>query len=109
MTTDLATRLGNTLIGAVARTADPRAADLAPRTTAQPGFWRQLGGAVFHAPGRFIAGLARRQAERDALIRYAQAEGRELGVGRREIERAVLLTGRADSLFPSYFVNAHRR
>ena len=104
MSTDLATRLGNTFIGAVTGTAAA-----APRRAAQPGFWRKLGHTVFHAPAQVMAGLARRQTERDALIRYAMTEGRELGLGRSEIERAVLLTGRADMLFPSYYVNAHRR
>ena len=104
MSTNLATRLGNTFIGAVAGTAAA-----APRSAAQRGFWRKLGHAVFHAPARFMAELARRQAERDAVIRYAMTESRELGLGRNEIERAVLLTGRADMLFPSYYVNAHRR
>ncbi len=106
MTTDIATRLGNTLMGAVIQptTAAPYA-DVAP----EPSLWRKLGRLAFNAPARFVAHLQRRQAERDALIRYAMAEGKELGLGRGEIERAVLLTGRADMLFPSYFVNAQRR
>ena len=106
MTTDIATRLGNTLLGAVIQpTSTVRAATAA----AQPGFWQKLGVAIFHAPSHLMAYLQRRQAERDALIRYAMTEGRELGLGRNEVERAVLLTGRADMLFPSYFVNAQRR
>ena len=106
MTTDLAIRLGNTFIGAVTR---PAAA--LPRTGAvkAPGFWRKLGRAVFQAPGQIMATLNRRQSERDALIRYMVSEGKHLGIGRGEVERAVLLTGRADMLFPSYFVNAQRR
>ena len=103
MTTDLAIRLGNTFIGAVSGTAAP-----APRT-AEPGLLRKFAHAVFQAPARFVAELARRQAERDALIRYVMTEHRELGLGRSEVERAVLLTGRADMLFPSYYENAHRR
>jgi hypothetical protein len=106
MTIDLATRLGNTFISAV---TPPVPAVRLVSTVRQPGLWRKLAHAVFQAPGRFMAGLARRQAERDALIRYAMAEGRKQGVGRNDIERAVLLTGRADMLFPSYFVNAQRR
>jgi hypothetical protein len=106
MTTDIATRLGNTLMGAVIQpTSAARIATAAPRA----GFWHKLGVAVFQAPSRFMAHLQRRQAERDALIRYAMTEGKDLGLGRSEIERAVLLTGRADMLFPSYFINAQRR
>ncbi len=106
MTTDIATRLGNTLMGAVIQPASTaRVAVSAPRK----GFWHKFGLAVFQAPNRFMAHLQRRQAERDALIRYAMTEGKQLGLGRNEIERAVLLTGRADMLFPSYFVNAQRR
>ncbi len=104
MSIALATRLGDTFVGAVNR--QPVAAvAAAPRS----GLWRKLATAVFHAPSRVVAYLDRRQAERDALLRYAMTEGKELGIGRGEIERAVLLTGRADMLFPSYFVNAHRR
>jgi|GEM_PF-3147120 len=103
MTTDLALRLGNTFITAVTR--QPAAS--AAATT--PSIWRRLGAAAFSAPSRLLARAQRRQAERDALIRYAMTEGRELGLGRSEIERAVLLTGRADMLFPSYYANAHRR
>jgi hypothetical protein len=106
MTIDLAARLGNTFISAV---TPPVPAMPLTATVRQPGLWRRLARAVFQAPGRFMARLARRQAERDALIRYAMAEGRQQGIGRNEIERAVLLTGRADMLFPSYFVNAQRR
>ena len=106
MTTDIATRLGNTLMGAVIQPASAaRIVTAAPRT----GFWHKLAVALFQAPSRFMAHLQRRQAERDALIRYAMTEGKELGLGRNEIERAVLLTGRADMLFPSYFINAQRR
>jgi hypothetical protein len=101
MTTDIAIRLGNTFISAVSR--QPAAA-----TPARPSHARRLAQAIFRAPGRLVAWLERRQAARDALVRYAMNEGRE-GPGRNEIERAVLLTGRADMLFPSYFVNAHRR
>lgn len=106
MTTDIATRLGNTLMGAVSQ---PATAVRRLGATTQPSIWRKLGQAVFTAPARFVAHLQRRQAERDALIRYAMTEGKHLGLGRSEIERAVLLTGRADMLFPSYFVNAQRR
>jgi hypothetical protein len=106
MTTDLAIRLGNTFIGAVTRPV-PATPHYAAVPT--PGFWRKLGRAAFQAPGRIMASLNRRQAERDALIRYAMSEGKHLGIGRGEVERAVLLTGRADMLFPSYFVNAQRR
>jgi hypothetical protein len=106
MTTDIATRLGNTLMGAVVQ---PLPTVRVTAAAAQPGFWHKLGRAVFTAPGHFMAHLQRRQAERDALIRYAMTEGKELGLGRSEIERAVLLTGRADMLFPSYFINAQRR
>ncbi len=106
MTTAIATRLGNTFIGAVTQPARPaRRSDVAT----QRSIWRKLGLALFHAPGRLAAWAQQRQAERDALIRYAMNEGRELGLGRSEIERAVLLTGRADLLFPSYWVTAHRR
>ena len=106
MTTDLAIRLGNTFIGAV---TPPAAATPRAGVVRGPGFWRKLAHAVFQAPGRIMATLNRRQAERDALIRYMMSEGQGLGIGRGEIERAVLLTGRADMLFPSYFVNARRR
>jgi hypothetical protein len=106
MTTDLAIRLGNTFIGAVTQ---PAAATPHPGVVQGPGFWRKLARAVFQAPGRIMATLNRRQAERDALIRYMMSEGKQIGIGRGEIERAVLLTGRADMLFPSYFVNAQRR
>jgi hypothetical protein len=106
MTIDLATRLGNTFISAV---TPPMPAMPYTATVRQSGLWRRLARAVFQAPGRVMAHLERRQAERDALLRYAMSEGRELGLGRSEVERAVLLTGRADMLFPSYFVNAHRR
>jgi len=106
MTIAIATRLGNTFISAVTQPAQTvRRSDAASR----PSIWHKLGLAVFHAPGRLVAWAQRRQAERDALIRYAMNEGKELGLGRNEIERAVLLTGRADMLFPSYFVNAQRR
>jgi len=106
MTTDLAFRLGNTFIGAVTPSAGTRRVTAA---VGQPSRWRRIGRAVFAAPARFLAHLERRQAARDALIRYAMAEGRELGLARNEIERALLLTGRADTLLPSYYVNAHRR
>jgi hypothetical protein len=106
MTTDIATRLGNTLMGAFVQPIPAGRATAAGRA---PSVWQKLGRAVFTAPARFVAHLQRRQAERDALIRYAMTEGKELGLGRSEIERAVLLTGRADMLFPSYFVNAQRR
>lgn len=105
MSTDIATRLGNTFISAVTQPASSRVVVAAT----EPGLWRRLAQAVFTGPSRLLAGAARRQAERDALIRYAMAEGRELGLGRNELERAVLLTGRADMLLPSYFVNAQRR
>lgn len=106
MTTDLALRLGNTFIGAVTSPAAPVGFT---RTADQPGFWRKLGSALFRAPARILAALDRRQAERDALIRYTMTEFSRNGRSRSEIERAVLLTGRADMLFPSYFVNAQRR
>jgi hypothetical protein len=106
MTTDIATRLGNTLMGAF---VPPTTYGRYTNVASEPSLWRKLGRAIFNAPAGFVAQLQRRQAERDALIRYAMSEGRELGLGRSEIERAVLLTGRADMLFPSYFVNAQRR
>lgn len=106
MTTALATRLGNTFIGAVTQ---PASAARRAAVVGRPSIWRKLGQALFNAPARFAAHLERRQAERDALIRYAMTEGKALGLGRNEVERAVLLTGRADILLPSYFVNAHRR
>lgn len=106
MTTDLANRLGNTFIGAV---APPAGAGRLGAVVQQPSRWHRLARAVFAAPGRLLARIARRQAARDALIRYAMCEGRELGLGRIEIERAVLLSGRADTMLPSYFINAHRR
>ncbi len=106
MTTDIATRLGTTLIGAIApaQTSTRLVATAAER----PGVAKRLLTTLFGMPVRFVAWLERRQAARDALVRYAMSEGK-LGVGRNEIERAVLLTGRADMLFPSYFVNADRR
>lgn len=106
MTTDLACRLGNTLISAVTQ---PASAVSASHRATTPSVWRTRTAAVFSAPARFVAHLQRRQAERDALIRYAMNEGKELGLGRNDIERAVILTGRADLLFPSYYANAHRR
>jgi len=106
MTTDIATRLGNTLMGVIVQ---PTTIARSTHADTRPAMWQKLAQAVFAAPGRLVAWAQRRQAERDALVRYAMNEGKELGLGRNEIERAVLLTGRADMLFPSYFVNAQRR
>lgn len=106
MTIDLALRLGNTFIEAIAPSTG---AGRLVAAVGQPSRWRRIGRTVFAAPACFLAGLARRQAERDALIRYAMTEGRKLGLACNELERAVLLTGRADMLLPSYYINAHRR
>ena len=106
MTTDIASRLGSTLIGAVAQSpANARFVAGDERSSAT----RRLLTALFLMPGRLMGWLERRQAARDALVRYAMSERRKHGLGRSEIERAVLLTGRADMLFPSYFINADRR
>lgn len=82
-----------------------------PSSPARPveGFAGRLARVLFHLPARLLARLERNQRERDALVRYAMAEGRQPGLGRSQIDRAVLLSGRADILFPSYFVNADRR
>lgn len=106
MTTDIASRLGATLIGAV--TQSPATARFVARDE-RSSIARHLLTAVFEMPGQLVAWLNRRQAARDALVRYAMSERKKHGLGRSEIERAVLLTGRADMLFPSYFVNADRR
>lgn len=106
MSTDIASRLGSTLIGAV--TPSPANARFVARDE-RPSVARRLLTALFLMPGRFVAWLERRQAARDALVRYAMSERKKHGLGRSEIERAVLLTGRADMLFPSYFINADRR
>jgi hypothetical protein len=106
MTTDIASRLGATLIGAVVQS--PANARFVARD-GRPSVARRLLKSLFETPGHLIAWLNRRQAARDALVRYAMSEGMKTGLGRSEIERAVLLTGRADMLFPSYFINADRR
>ena len=106
MTIDIADRIGTTLIGAAA--LSPANARFAAHVE-RPSVGRRLLESLFETPGRLVAWLNRRQAARDALIRYAMSEGRKHGLGRSEIERAVLLTGRADLLFPSYFINADRR
>jgi hypothetical protein len=106
MSLDFAARLGNTFVGAFGPSRRTLAADPA---LPHGGLARRAVLALFRLPARFVAALDRRQRERDALLRYAMAEGRGLGLGRQHVERAVLLTGRADMLFPSYFVNADRR
>ncbi|MEZ5865511.1 MAG: hypothetical protein R3D25_16125 [Geminicoccaceae bacterium] len=106
MSLNFAAQLGNTFVGAFGPSRPTLA--LAPALPRE-GLARRAARALFQLPARLLAGLERRQRERDALVRYAMAEGRELGLGRRRVERAVLLTGRADMLFPSYFVNADRR
>lgn len=106
MTTDIASRLGSTLIGAVNQS--PANARFVAQD-GRPSVARRLLTALFLLPGRFIARLERQQAARDALVRYAMSERKKHGLGNSEIERAVLLTGRADMLFPSYFINADRR
>lgn len=106
MSFDLAAHLGNTFVGAFGPSRPTLAgAPALPRD----GLVRRAALAFFHLPARFLAALDRRQRERDALVRYAMAEGQVRGLGRCNIERAVLLTWRADMLFPSYFVNADRR
>ncbi|MEZ5860600.1 MAG: hypothetical protein R3D28_16755 [Geminicoccaceae bacterium] len=105
MSLNFAAQLGNTFVGAFGPSRPTLALVPAlPREGLAP-----RGARALPAAGPPLAGLERRQRERDALVRYAMAEGRELGLGRRRVERAVLLTGRADMLFPSYFVNADRR
>lgn len=104
MSLNFAASLGNTFVGAFGPSR-PTVAPALPRL----GLVRRVARTLFQLPARFLAALERRQKERDALLRYAMSEGRELGLGRRHVERAVLLTGRADMLFPSYFVNADRR
>lgn len=104
MSITLATRIGNTLVGAVNPSA-PAA------TVVQQAGKRgsRLVAMLFDAPRRFLARLDRRQRERDALLRYLISEGGDRQNGRRIVERAALMTGRADLLLPSYFVNADRR
>ena len=96
MSTDIARLLGNTLMSAVTQPA------AAPRRAKQhaAGPWRRLATALFDAPRRLLARIERRRAERDALIRYATSEGRHLEIGRAPLDRALLLAGRVDPLFP---------
>lgn len=103
MSIDLANLVGNTLLSA-ATGAAPRQ----PSAVERPGFWRALGAALFKAPARFIEHLERRQAARDAAIRHAIAEGKGFGLVNNEMERAILLTGRADMLLSSHFVSHNR-